>query len=167
MSLLNRLFSLLLFAQAYGYSNSFSRSSTISMNIFKESVTKIKKTLLPTIIGASLLGSPFIADAVPSGSRSGGSSFRSSPSRSYSYSAPSARSSTRLNSGYSTPSIIAAPPIFSPFSYGYGYGFGEFGMPINLNLLVSSWVLKLLEDLILTMLLEGHLVVALLSLKFK
>ena len=67
-----------------------------------------------------------------SGGRSGGSSFRSSPSR----------SSTRLYSSPRTSSttIIPVPmPMYSPF--GYGFGFNPFGfVPINMNLLILGGI---------------------------
>lgn len=94
---------------------------------------KFAKKALPALLGATLLvGNPFMptqpAEAARSGSRSGGSSFRSAPSR----------SSTRLGgsmSGYApvrpSNNIVIAPmggfgysPFYSPFGFGGGFGFG-------------------------------------------
>lgn len=99
----------------------------------------IKRQSLPVLIGASLLlGSPFASEAARSGSRSGGSSFRSAPS----YRA--SPSSTRLSgsSTYAAPrnNIIIAPMGgygFSPFGYGgFGGGFGFMPMFMSPNVLV-------------------------------
>lgn len=99
---------------------------------------------LPAILGTAclLLSQPMDSFAASSGGRSGGSSFKSSSSRSYS-------SSTRLNSGsYSgyapRPTVSLSPIVVSPF--GYGYGFGGFGLspfsfiPINFNLLLIGGI---------------------------
>ena len=85
---------------------------------------------------------PFEADAMSSGGRSGGSSFRSAPSRSM-------PSSTRLggstrsygSTSYAPRPMIVPMPMYSPFGYGGGFGFSPFGfMPINLNLLIIGGV---------------------------
>lgn len=88
----------------------------------------------------ALLGSAFLifnpadnANALPSGGRASGSSFRSSPSsssRSYStrsYSGPSVRS-------YSSPApIIIAPSYgYSPFGFS-PFGYGGFAPPVSIN----------------------------------
>lgn len=87
----------------------------------------LKKLASITLLSSALLSTQLPSDslAAQSGSRSGGSSFRSSSSY---------RSSTRLNSmgnsySYNSPTIIPVPtaPLFSPFSFGFGFpsfGFG-------------------------------------------
>merc|ERR1711871_1320379 len=116
-------------------------SPALQMSTNKKNEHEVSRNLekfamkaLPTLIGATLLvGNPFMpiqpAEAARSGSRSGGSSFRS---------APSSRSSTRLGGSTSSyapvrPSnnIVIAPmggfgysPFYSPFGFGGGFGFG-------------------------------------------
>ena len=111
-----------------------------SENIGKDLLEKIKKSLLPIALGASLLLiDPSNADAARSGGRSGGSSFRSGGGGGGSSYRPS---QTRLqsSSGYSSysqrPSVSIMPmmPMYSPFGYG-GFGFTPF-IPINFNLLL-------------------------------
>jgi hypothetical protein len=93
-------------------------------------LTRLRSKLLPIAIGASLFLSAPNADAViPSGSRIGGSTFRSTPSQSRKY-------SSKPESSAPGPSISITPimPIPSPFfpMYGpwynpYGFGFAPFG----------------------------------------
>jgi uncharacterized membrane protein len=79
------------------------------------------------IISAVSLAAPGEALAARSGGRAGASGFsarRAAPSR-----MATGRPST-VNS-YSSTTIVAAPPVFSPFGYGGGFGFGGFRiMPI-------------------------------------
>jgi uncharacterized membrane protein len=103
------------------------------------SLKKLTSKLLPAAIGASLFLNVPNADAIPSGSRSGGSSFRSAPSSTRMY------SSRSYSSG---PSVSISPvmplytPMYSPFGFGFSpFGFGGFGiMPINLNLLILGGI---------------------------
>ena len=99
---------------------------------------KMKKSLVPIILGASLLlVDPMNADAARSGGRSGGSSFRGGGGGGSSYRPSRASSSTQLRSstGY------VSQPRFLPMGYG-GYGFGGFGfmpyIPVNFNLLLLA-----------------------------
>jgi uncharacterized membrane protein len=89
----------------------------------------VKSKLLPLVVGASILvQAPSDVDALPSGSRGGGSSFRSSTRSSTSYG--SSRSSTAFGSSRSSfaapttnyyvtpsPSFYAPSPFFSPFGF--------------------------------------------------
>ena len=112
-----------------------------SENVGKEFIEKIKKSLLPIALGASLLLlDPSNADAARSGGRSGGSSFRSGGGggggggRSY------RPSQTRLqsSSGYSQPRITVMPmmPMYSPFNPFYGPSLYTPFIPINFNVLL-------------------------------
>ena len=88
---------------------------------------------------------PFDADAVPSGGRAGGSSFRSSSPRS---SGSSTRMYSSPRSQFQSRTTVIAPivpaPMFSPFGYGFGgfgFGFSPFSfMPINLNVLIIGGI---------------------------
>jgi uncharacterized membrane protein len=94
------------------------------------------KALPALLAGLFLIGNPLESHALSSGSRSGGSSFRSSSSM-RSYSAPSSRSSSPSVRSYGPTIMPIVPmPYFNPFfpSYGFGYGFG-FGGLTNLLLL--------------------------------
>eukprot|EP01036_Dinobryon_divergens_P029976 gene29976-39153_t len=80
------------------------------------------------------------AFAIPSGGRSGGSSFRSSSSGSRSSGSSSYGGSTAryYGSSYSSPNIIIAPSYgfgFNPF-FGFGY------MPINFNVLLLAMAIS-------------------------
>lgn len=110
-----------------------------SENAGKEFIEKIRKSLLPIALGASLLLlDPSNADAARSGGRSGGSSFRSGGGggggggRSY------RPSQTRLqsSSGYSQPRITVMPmmPMYGPSFYGPSL-YTPF-IPINFNVLL-------------------------------
>ena len=103
-------------------------------------MAKMKKALIPLVLGASLLlVDPSNANAARSGGRSGGSSFRGGGS---SFRPSPQRSSMQLQggSGYSGynrgPSINIMPmmPMYSPFGFG-GFGFTPF-IPINFNVLL-------------------------------
>lgn len=78
------------------------------------------------IICAVQLAAPGEALAARSGGRAGASSFsarRAAPSR--------AAASRPTVNNYSTTTIVAAPPIYSPFGFGGGFGFGGFRiMPV-------------------------------------
>lgn len=113
----------------------------MEQNIFAKTFASLTKRSLPIVIGASLLlADPFPSEAARSGSRSGGSSFRSAPRSSYS--AP--RSSTRLGGSTTfapprTNNIIIAPSMgygYSPFGFGGGFGFGYMPFFMSPNLLV-------------------------------
>jgi uncharacterized membrane protein len=104
----------------------------------KLSISKeIKMKLLLPLFAASLTMFSIFPDnvvlAARSGGRSGGSSFRASPSSSFSRgSSTSLRGSSRgYSTSYGGPSLMPMP-MFSPFGYGYGYGMGGFGiLPIG------------------------------------
>ena len=108
----------------------------------KNAIHSLAIKSLPLVLGASLfLANPPESNAVPSGGRSGGSSFRSAP-RGYG----GGGSSTRLGSGSYAPyrsTTIVPVPMYSPFGYGFG-GFGGFGlspfgyMPLNGNLVLLA-----------------------------
>ena len=94
---------------------------------------------IPAILGTAclLLASPMNSFGASSGGRSGGSSFRSSPSR---------PSSTRLNSyspsssyGYSSTPLYTPMPMYSPFGFGFGISPFSF-IPINFNLLLIGGI---------------------------
>lgn len=105
---------------------------------------KMKKSLVPIILGASLLlVDPMNADAARSGGRSGGSSFRGGGGGGGGgYRSSPGRSSTQLRSSsgsgyYQQPRVIMPMPMmpmYSPFGFG-GMGIVPY-MPINLNLLI-------------------------------
>jgi uncharacterized membrane protein len=102
-----------------------------SENGFAELVKNIRTYTLPAIIGASLLLAPHNADALPSGGRGGGSSFRSAPTRS------SSRSYSSRS--YSSSSTVFVPvPSYSPFGFGFGYATPFFFPPISFNTLVLA-----------------------------
>ena len=116
-----------------------------SENLGNQFMEKIKKSLLPIALGASLLLlDPSNADAARSGGRSGGSSFRSGGgggSRGGGGGGSYRPSQTRLQSssgysGYRQPGVTIMPmmPMYSPFGFG-GFGFTPF-IPINFNLLL-------------------------------
>jgi uncharacterized membrane protein len=79
------------------------------------------------IISAVQLAAPGEALAARSGGRAGASSFsarRAAPSR-------AAASRSPVVNNYSSTTIVAAPPVYSPFGFGGGFGFGGFRiMPI-------------------------------------
>lgn len=98
--------------------------------------TKVNKVLtnfvpksLPALLCATILSFSFAGDAlaVPSGGRSGGSSFSSRSS----YSSGSSRTRSNYGSSYSTTTVVPMP-MFSPFSYGFG--FNPFYSPISVGL---------------------------------
>jgi len=98
----------------------------------KFDLSDLKKKTIPAVLASLLIFNPVHdADAIGSGSRAGGSSFRSSAPRSY---------STRLNSGgYSSGggiSVMPYPmPMYSPF------GFSPFGfVPVNFNLVLLAGI---------------------------
>lgn len=105
--------------------------------VSKLKLLKPMKVIPALVCSALILSNPMDSNAVPSGGRSGGSSFRST--RSYSGGSGggySGRSNTRLYSGYSSTTIVPMP-MLSPFSYGFG--FSPFGfMPINGNVLLLA-----------------------------
>lgn len=105
---------------------------------------------MAAILGALFfLNNPEASQALQSGGRSGGSSFRSSGST-RSYSMPSRSSGGGgYSSGYrSGPSINIMPmPMFSPFGYGSPFGFSPFGfMPINLNFVLIAGAMYLIYN---------------------
>lgn len=122
--------------------DAFSTPSRIQKETHISMKSKDNIFRIPAIIGTAIaLMSPLDVNAVPSGSRSGGSSFRS---------APSFRSSTSLRSSMPTRSYSSGPSINIMPSYGYGYGFGGFGMspfspfsyiPINFNVVLLAGTL--------------------------
>jgi uncharacterized membrane protein len=115
------------------------KNESPKMDIFD----KMKKSLVPIFLGASLLlVDPMNADAARSGGRSGGSSFRGGGGGGGGgYRSSPARSSTQLGSSsgsgyYSQPRVIMPMmPMYSPFGFGGGFGIVPY-MPINLNLLI-------------------------------
>lgn len=81
------------------------------------------KTLSAAVCGAALLTAPGDAFAARSGGRSGGSSFRSSPSASSSRLRAGSYTGTRSRS-YSPPVVIGSPFGYGGYGMGYGMGFG-------------------------------------------
>jgi uncharacterized membrane protein len=98
-----------------------------------EEQTVVRKMAVPvaaTVAASLLLGAQMVAPeeamAARSGGRAGASSFsarRAAPSR-----AAATRAGPQVNN-YST-TIVAAPPVYSPFGFG-GFGYGGFSfMPV-------------------------------------
>ena len=112
-----------------------------SENVGKEFIEKMKKSLLPIALGASLLLlDPSNADAARSGGRSGGSSFRSGGGGGGGGSYRPSQTRLQSSSGYSQPRITVIPtmPMYSPY-YGpsvYGPSFFTPFVPINFNVLL-------------------------------
>lgn len=104
---------------------------------FLDDITKIARTkFIPAVIGASIIiGGLQDANALQSGSRSGGSSFR----RSSSPRSSTSRSYSSSNSYSSSTTIITPSPFYSPFGYSpFGYSpFGGF-IPINFNVIIVA-----------------------------
>lgn len=102
-----------------------------------------KSKLLPAIIGGAILMLPIApqpAEALQGG-RSGGSSFRSSPSRSYGGGRSSTRSYSSRGGGYGGSVSVMPMPMYGGYGYGgFGmspFGFSPFGfMPINPSVLL-------------------------------
>jgi uncharacterized membrane protein len=113
-------------------------------NGFDSFITTLKSKVMPAVVGASLLlNTPDVSNAVPSGGRSGGSSFRSSGGGGSSFRSPS---STRMYGSPSVrsyaPSPITVMPMYTPFYSPFGFsplGFGGF-MPINFNVLLIAGI---------------------------
>ena len=116
----------------------------------------IKRFFTPAILGASLfLNQPDFSEAASSGSRSGGSSFRSSNSIRSSYRSGTAlRSTTEYASRTAPRNNIIIAPIggfgYSPFGFGgFGYNpFGFFGISPQIILLgaVAYFALQILNN---------------------
>jgi uncharacterized membrane protein len=105
--------------------------------------TMTSKVLPSLMLAAGLLSFAPDADAVPSGGRTGGSSFSRGGSSSYSY---SSRPSTRINSynSYSSTTVIPVPtispfPVYSPFSFGFGGFYSPFAL-FNPNVIILGMV---------------------------
>jgi uncharacterized membrane protein len=116
-------------------------------NILTQTKDILTQKAIPALIGGVLALHPLNiprAEALQSGSRAGGASFRSPSVRSSSGSRLGAASSGSTTY-YRQPSVSIISPVYSPFGYSpFGYspfGFSPFSfMPINLNLLILGGV---------------------------
>jgi len=97
-----------------------------------------KSKLLPAILGGAMLMLPLAPQPAVAlqGGRSGGSSFRSSPSRSYGGGRSSTRSYGSRGGGYGGGMSVMPMPMYGGYGYGgFGmspFGFSPFGfMPIS------------------------------------
>lgn len=105
---------------------------------FKSSTSKVLPALL---CAAAVLSFTPDAEAVPSGGRSGGSSFSRGSS---SYSSRPSRPSTRINSynNYGSTTVMPMPmmnPFYSPFSFGFGGFYSPFAL-FNPNVIILGMV---------------------------
>lgn len=123
------------------------KNTHLSMKLNLPKLPKFNTKVIPAFIGGSLLFfNPLNSDALQSGGRSGGSSFRSSSSSRMNYS-PSSTSSYRPSAsyGYSTRVMPIMPitPFYSPFYSPFGF------MPINFNLLLIVGFAYILSQVVM------------------
>lgn len=128
---------ILTISQAWKFPKHSSPNFDLKKSLEKASIQINKKLIIPSILAGSLLfHSPQDANALQSGSRAGGSSFRSSSTRSYS-SSPSRSYSSSPSRSYSSTTIIPYPsftPFYNPF-YAPVYGYNPFSGISNLILI--------------------------------